>query len=352
MRLLCTHRPQWGFLALVILCSLGPAMTVSAQMTDRVVTRNGDELTGEVKSVASGRLDFKTAATDTIQIHWDHVVVVTSRFFFEVLLDDGRRVYGALLDPVDPGTLRIGTDASAISVSLGEIAQIERIRASFWSRLKGSVDLGFTLNKANNRTDLSFKVTSNYRTRKGAWGLSYENLYRRQDNTDDLIRHDLTGSYQRFLGGHWLVAAFAAGQRNTDLALDLRAIVGVGGGFHVVRTVEHDLIVMIGLDGAHENFLDEREPTDSVEAFIGVSYDLYALGARDFIASASATVFPSLSVADRLRSEVNLDIRKELWKDFYVPVRGFFSSDSTGGTGEDPGATNDYGVTLGIGYSW
>jgi len=321
-------------------------------MTDRVVTRNGDELTGELKAVARGRLEFKTLATDTISIHWDHVVVVTSRFFFEVLLEDGRRVYGALLDPVDPGTLRVGTDASAVSVSLGEIAQIERIRGSFWSRLKGSVDLGFSLNKANNRTDLSLNLSSNYRTRKGAWRLSYDTLYRQQDNTDDLIRHDLVGDYQRFLGGQWLLAAFVAGQRNTELGLDVRAITGVGGGYHILRTVEHDLIVMVGLDGAHENFLDQRESTDSIEAFIGVSYNLHALGNRDFIVTAGATIFPSLSISGRLRSEVNVDIRKELWEDFYVPVRGFFSSDTTGGDDADQGASNDYGVTLGLGYSW
>lgn len=63
-------------------------------------------------------------------------------------------------------------------------------------------------------------------------------------------------------------------------------------------------------------------------------------------------VFPSVSVKGRVRTEVNIDVRKELWEDFYVPIRGFFSSDSTGGQDEERGANNDYGVTLGIGYSW
>lgn len=334
--------------------ALGPALAVSAQMTDKVITRNGDELTGEVKSVASGRLDFKTDATETIQVYWDHVVVLTSRFFFEVVLEDGRRVYGALLDPVDPGTLRVGTDASATSVALGEIAQIERIRSSFWSRLKGSVDLGFTLNKANDRRDLTFKIAASYRTRKGAWNVSYDALYRTQDNTDDVDRQDLTGAYRRFLGGNWLVSGFAAGQRNTELALDQRLIVGVAGGYHLVRTVEQDLVLLVGIDGASENFSDERDDTESMEAIIGLAYDLYMLGDRDFTVAAAATVFPSLSVKGRVRTEVSIDIRRELWEDFYLPVRGFFSSDNTGGQADNQGqgSTNDYGLTLGIGYSW
>jgi len=344
---------QWRRVCcLVALCILVPPLSVSAQMTDKVVTRNGDELTGELRSVAQGRLEFKTDATDTIQVHWDHVVLITSRFFFEVLLEDGRRLYGALLDPVDPGTVRVGTDASAVSISIGQIAQIERIRTSFWSRLKGSVDLGLSLNKANKRSDLSFKIATRYRTRQASWRASLESLYRTQDNTEDLERQDLTFDYQRFLSGHWVLSGFAAGQRNTELALDIRLIAGVGGGYHFVRTVEHDLVFMAGIDAAHEEFLDEREPTESIEAFLGVNYDLYALGSRDFIVTASAIIFPSLSIKGRLRSEISIDIRKEIWADFYVPLRGFFSSDTTGGTDDDSGSTTDYGLTLGIGYSW
>ena len=42
-----------------------------AAKTDVVVFKNGDRLTGEVKSLERGRLRFKTDATDTISIEWD-----------------------------------------------------------------------------------------------------------------------------------------------------------------------------------------------------------------------------------------------------------------------------------------
>ena len=68
--------------------------------------------------------------------------------------------------------LRVGTEANAVEVPLGMVAQITRIRQSFWSRLKGSVDLGFSLAKANNRVDWSFKLTTNYRTERAATSAS------------------------------------------------------------------------------------------------------------------------------------------------------------------------------------
>ncbi len=342
---------------LVALLSALPAGIAAAQTNDRVVIRNGDELTGEVKSLAAGRLRFKTAATDTIDVEWDHVVVVTSGLFFEVVSNDGRRFYGALLEPEDPGTLRVGTDTAAVSLPLGRVAQIERIRQTFWSRLKGSVDLGVSFYKANTRTDFSGKFTVDYRTRNGAWKLSLDSLFRRQENSEDLNRQDGNFGYQRFLQGNWLVGAVGAGQRNTELGLDLRFFFGAYGGYHLVRSVEQDLVVVGGLAGLEENFLDERERTASAEAFAGLRYNLYALGIKDFTIAADASVFPSLSISGRIRTEANLDFRKEFIKDFHVSLRGFFSSDSTGASGDeqaddDRGAKSDYGMSFGIGYSW
>jgi hypothetical protein len=344
------------FCLLAALFCAVPAGVVTAQKTDKVVIRNGDELTGEVKSLASGRLRFKTTATDTIEVEWDHVVVVTSELFFEVVSNDGRRFYGALLTPEDPGTLRVGTDAAAVSLPLGRVAQIERIRQTFWSRLKGSADLGVSFYKANNRADFSGKFTVDYRTRNGAWKLSLDSLFRRQDGSEDLNRQDGHFGYQRFLSGNWLVGAVGAGQRNTELGLDLRFFFGAYGGYHLVRNVEQDLVVVSGLAGLEENFLDDRERSASAEAFFGLRYNLYALGIKDFTIAADVSVFPSLSISGRIRSEANLDFRKEIINDFYISLRGFFSSDSTGTSGDDQatdqGAKSDYGTSFGIGYSW
>lgn len=342
---------------LTTLLSVLPAGTATAQKTDKLVVRNGDELTGEVKSLASGRLSFKTAATDTINVEWDHVVVVTSDLFFEVVTNDGRRFFGTLLPPEDPGTLNVGTESAAVSLPLGRVAQIERIRRTFWSRLKGSVDLGVSFYKADARTDFSGKLTTNYRTLRGAWTFSYDSLFRRQDNSEDLNRQDGNFGYQRFLPGNWLVGAVAAGQRNTELGLDLRFFFGAYGGYHLVRTVEQDLVVITGLAGLEENFLDDRDRSASAEAFGGFRYNLYALGIKDFTIMADASIYPSLSVSGRIRAEANLDFRKEIIEDFYISLRGFFSSDSTGTNSDDEasetqGAKSDYGMSFGVGYSW
>jgi hypothetical protein len=81
-----------------------------------------------------------------------------------------------------------------------------------------------------------------------------------------------------------------------------------------------------------------------------MSYNLYALGGREFTVTTRVTLFPSLSVKGRVRFEGNLNVRKELFKNFYLNVRFFDSFDNRA---EGAAATkNDAGFTTSFGWSF
>ena len=47
------------------------ARPAAAQRTDVVELRNGDEITGEIKELARGKLKFKTDDMGTIYVEWE-----------------------------------------------------------------------------------------------------------------------------------------------------------------------------------------------------------------------------------------------------------------------------------------
>jgi hypothetical protein len=334
--------------AALVLLAVGPPDALAAR-TDVLVLRNGDRITGEIKKLVGGRLEFKTDKAGTIQVKWDAVARLTSTLFFEVILDDARRLYGELLPPTVEGALRVGTEALAVDVPLAEVAQIDRLRKTFWSRLKGSLDLGLTYTKADNKTEWNVKAQTNYRTPKRKLSLSAESIFRRADS-GDFDRDDVTVGFQRFWGGRWLSATFGSLQRNSELSLDRRLLAGGAGGLHLLRTVENDLVAFAGLAFAGEVFTDERADDESLEALVGFDYSLYALGGREFTVTASFLLFPSLSVQGRVRFETALELRKELLKDFYFNVRFFDSFDNRA---QDSGTSkNDFGVTTSVGWTF
>ena len=59
-------------LLLLILATLS-LPTLAAPKTDIIVFNNGDKLTGEIKSMKRGRLNFNTDATGTISIEWAEI---------------------------------------------------------------------------------------------------------------------------------------------------------------------------------------------------------------------------------------------------------------------------------------
>ena len=70
--------------------------TAAAQRTDVLILKNGDHITGEIKKLQRGLLEFKTDHLGTLEVEWPAVARLTSGTDFEVRLDDGRRFYGTL----------------------------------------------------------------------------------------------------------------------------------------------------------------------------------------------------------------------------------------------------------------
>src|SRR5215213_4637897 len=71
------------------------AGTAEAQK-DSVWIRNGDRITGEVKSLTRGLLKYSTDDLGTISIEWDKVDRISTTTMLEVQLGSGRKFYGHL----------------------------------------------------------------------------------------------------------------------------------------------------------------------------------------------------------------------------------------------------------------
>src|SRR5688572_1141918 len=140
-----------GASCLIVVACAHPA---AAQKTDSVWIRNGDRITGEVKSMSRALLKYSTDDLGTISVEWNNVTRIFSRATFEVQVSAGQKYYGSLgLAPV--GRVMVGAD----TLLLAEIVAVAPIRQSFIARLDGYVDLGFSFQKANR----ALQVTSGAR---------------------------------------------------------------------------------------------------------------------------------------------------------------------------------------------
>ena len=82
----------------------------AAPKTDIVVFKNGDKLTGEIKSLKRGRLNLNTDATGTISIEWDQIGHIESLQNVQVETNTGTRFFGHLVATEKSGRVVVATN--------------------------------------------------------------------------------------------------------------------------------------------------------------------------------------------------------------------------------------------------
>ena len=89
--------------------------------TDIVTFRNGDKLTGELKSLNRGQLNLNTDATGTIGIEWDKVSSVVSEQRIQVEMSSGARYFGNLARAEIDSQIVIATDDGPQTLDVGQV---------------------------------------------------------------------------------------------------------------------------------------------------------------------------------------------------------------------------------------
>ena len=87
-----------------------------ADKTDIVVLKNGDKITGEIKRVGGGLLEFNTDTMSTVYIEWRFIAQVISQTRQSIDTIDGRRYLGKMTALEEGDVIGIQTDSELIEL--------------------------------------------------------------------------------------------------------------------------------------------------------------------------------------------------------------------------------------------
>jgi hypothetical protein len=334
-------------LALLLTAVLAPPL--HAQKTDVVTLQNGDAVTGDVKELHRGLLKYSTDDMGTIYVEWDRIARVTSRNYFEVELQSGLKYFGTLDPPAEDGRVVVSLVVPD-TLELLEIVAITRIKATFWSRLSGFVDLGFSYAKANKNATFTSSGEVKYRGRKWAGSLKGESYFQSQETSELTSRNSLNFSVQRFLGNKWAAGLNTGAEQNQELQLDGRYSIGASVLRRAVQSNRLVLLFAGGVKASSEKFTGES-PNFSLELTLGYDFSLFKYHNPKTDITSYLNVFGSLTDLGRVRFDFEVRAKYELFSDFFLGLRFYDQFDSRPGTAEG-GSTNDFGTTLSIGWSF
>ncbi len=327
------------------------ALNVSAQKDDTLRLDNGDRITGELKRLEYGMLQFKTSDMGTLNIEWERVKSIQTKKFFEIFLEDNSKYFGRIDSSfTESNRIKLLMQMEGTDRYLDLIVKFVPIKQRIKDRIDIDVELGFQYTKGSDVLNFNTGYRFFYRNLRDEISLTGSNYITNQRREQqDFRKQDVNLSYNRFLKKSWKIGAFTTLEQNTELGLQLRTTLGLSTGKVAIQSLHSDLEFVVGLLGNQETSTDQVS-TNNLEVKLQTNFRYFIFHNPELSINTDATIYPSLNVEGRVRAVVNVKAKIEVMKDFFFNLTFYDNFDSKPLTAD--ASNNDFGITTSISYSF
>ncbi len=318
-----------------------------AQKTDTVTLYNGDRITCEVIGLSKGKLTVKTSDMSKLSIKWLRVASLETLHKFEITLNDHSIYLGAFKkDSAGIATIEFG--AFAEHIPLRDITSLVQINSKFWRQLNGYIDAGYSYTHGNQNFQFNSSGELERRTQRFSNKLEYSSII--SDNSQTISkRQNGDYSFQVFHKRTIFSIYNIAWEQNTELGITNRASINARFGFSPIDNKINLLDISAGIL-LNREFSNDQTVTNNTEGIIDISYDFFLFTKPNIDLTTSIVLYPSFTVKDRIRSNYDFRVRWEVFNNFTLNFKYFFSLDNK--PPSERAITFDYGINTSIGYTF
>ena len=239
--------------------------------------------------------------------------------------------------------------SSTATLPLREVARLQLVKAGFWERIDGSIDLGLGYTSATELLQFDGDAQVRFRRPRFEASAKADAVLTRQPDAEDTRRSSLTAGYARFFPNRQRIFTQVAVEQNRELGFEVRSSVVGGWATFLARNARNELVAGAGL-AVNREVPVEGERTTNAEAVIGFDYTNFAYDFPNTDIQLSTQAYFGLSQWGRVRLEVSGRLRREVFSDFYVGLKGYSSYDSNPAT--EGAERHDFGLSLSLGWKF
>lgn len=336
----------------LVICAC--AATVCAKRKDDVVVfKNGDRMTGEIKSLKQGELNFKADyMAEAVRLDWSRVASLESKDSYMIFLKDGQFF-------TDSFQLVAGVTTESDNFLIGErrilrvkqmnILRILPIEKKFWQQLEGSIDLGLNFTSGNDQYQTSLTAELTYRKGDNAITTLLDSAFSGQTKGSSSARNQFDVGYRKQLSPKWYAGGLFDLLRSDQQSLAMRVTAGGTVGRNLIQTERTRLSVFGGLALTRERYqiAPARQWASNADAIAGLDFTTFRFNAAEV--RSAVFVYPSVSNPGRVRTQIRSDLNIKLAKDFWWGLHLYENFDSKPPIKAD---RNDLGITASIGWKF
>jgi len=320
-----------------------------AEKTDVIVLANGDRITGEIKNLEAGILQYSTDTMGTVNIEWRFVSEITSNTSQVVELTDGSRILGQLHSPEGGEHLQVDSEQGPLDIQAEQVVSVWPVEATFADRMDLDVSFGLDYKKATEISDLNAAIDFRARGDERLSEASFRTDITRQPGVNDQTRWELDAFHEFLLPDQHFRNWFGKIESNDATGVDLRTSGGGAIGKYLRKTNNTWFTISAGLQAIQENPEGASSQTNfEAVGSLRYRYFRYADPERSF--DATFNIYPSLTENGRIRSDLRTTFKLELVEDFFWSMELWATHDN------EPLSANvektDYGLITSIGWSY
>ena len=347
---MCATRNCLQHLLIATLLSLWVLPASGAPKTDTVIFKNGDRLTGEIKSLKRGQLNLNTEATGTIGIEWDKIANVISNQQIQVETSNGTRYFGNLASPDKGSSVVVVNDAGRQTLDAERVIVMSPIEGRGVHALDADLSVGYDFAKAGGVKHATLGLNMDYRSLIRIESLRFNTVITDSSTQETSRRTNFGLQHTRLWKNRWFTNGSLSFDQNDELGLNLRSSLGSSGGRYFVQSNTMLFSLEGGLQFSRENLVADNEDIDSLEATFSAYWDWFLFEDPELDWSTRFQLIPSLTEKGRVRGELDTTLSWEIIGDLKWAFSLYGSWDNQAQSTE--GATSDYGVNTALSYDF
>jgi hypothetical protein len=317
--------------------------------TDIVILKNGDRVTGEIKSLEAGLLQVKTDTMGMIYIEWRFISELISEKTQAVETADGGRWLGNLQKPESGDHIVVHTDAGPVDLSPTEVVTVWPVAATFLDKVDIDVSVGFDYSKSTEISNFNLGVNFLHRSDNRLTESLLRSNITQQQAGDDQNRQEFNLS-QQYLQPElkfrtWLVGL----DSNEALGVDLRLYAGGAMGKYLAKTNNTWFSVSGGVLATQEN-PENADSENNLEGIFAARYRYFRFATPERTFDTSLSIYPSITDFGRVRTNLRSTFKLEFIEDLFWSME-FYATHDNQPLSEDVEKT-DYGLITAIGWSY
>jgi len=342
-----TKSLQGGLLALLA-CFAGTAWAERTK-SDVIYLTNGDRITGEIKTLDYASLKIETSNMGTISIEWPAIRRVVSPQSFTIEDRNGGQYTGTFSEAEEHQLGIALVEGEHVALPLAEVVRLSPIETGFLNRINGSLAVGLNYTKSSDTGVASLNFTGNYRSPNIESTLKLSaNSTKTDEGTSD--RDQIANSTRFLRPGKQYWNLLSSIDRNEELGIDARIQLGAGYGRHLVQSSHTALDGTIGLSFNNEWATGESGSNQSIEGVLNAEWHVFRFSDPETSLVSTLSVFPSITESGRWRSQFDITLSRDFFKDFTLDLTYFNSYDSDPPDAE--AEKKDYGIVTSISYKF